>query len=252
MNTDLNKIKEATKGLARSVMPTPTDFGFIVIHPFVDSPIYMEKYMKLGLGSINVENIDALPKEINLLNKDTYKEWCDGFCKLIDSARNVAEVYMRWRTPYKLLFMDFCGEYLNPKAYAEYLNDAWVTEDNPNMDANIPIEKSLEWFKEANKKYLMTEEDYEKYLSFPDEFTVYRGVGKKRVKYGLSWTDDIEKAKWFQHRWGASNEETCLLKATIKKEHLVAYLNTRGEKECLVDVFAIKDLGLIEEVTEEL
>ena len=43
----------------------------------------------------------------------------------------------------------------------------------------------------------MQEKDYEVYKSFPDTFNIYRGVAVGRNPKGLSWTQNLETAKWF-------------------------------------------------------
>lgn len=88
----------------------------------------------------------------------------------------------------------------------------------------------------------MTEEDYLYYNNLPSEIEVFRGVSKGRVELGLSWTDNREKAIWFMERFkGKKMGEQKLLKATIRKDDVLAYFNTRNEQEIVVDVFAIQD-----------
>lgn len=69
------------------------------------------------------------------------------------------------------------------------------------------------------------------------KITIYRGVAQGRVKIGLSWTDDLDQAKWFQHRFGEGNT---LLQLNVQKKDIIAYFNTRNEKEILLDVLKYK------------
>ena len=55
-------------------------------------------------------------------------------------------------------------------------------------------------------------------------------------------TKDIEKAKWFMHRFETKETKGYLLCATIDKKNVLAYFNTRNEDELVVDVFRIKNL----------
>lgn len=239
--TNLDKIKEATKLLAKSVSVTSVpEFDMLSTHPFTESVIWYKKFSEAYLGSGKIEP-NKIAKEIDLRVPETFSAWLEEFNAIVDKAKTVVEVYMLWRTPYKLLFVKMCQELLSDKELAEYLADAWVTEDNPNMDVNVSRREALELFKKCKKTYLMTPEDYQYYKNLPDQITVWRGVGVGRTKYGLSWTDDEEKAKWFMNRWNAAGEQGTMLRATVDKKDVVAYFNTRNEKEILLDVFACKN-----------
>lgn len=249
--TNLAEIKANTKALARCVKVEPLDCvggELMTNHPFTDSVFWDKKWFELmqkypdneDIRNINESNISSdLVKSIDLKNEDTYNEWLKEFDKKVDKIDKLALLYHLYRTPYKLLFVKFNEYALSEKDLAEYMADAWVTEENPNMDCNVSREESLEIFKKCNKKHLMTEEDYEYYKNLPEEITVWRGVGKGRIKLGLSWTDNQDKAEWFMNRWKARKDgESMMLRATVKKENVIAYFNTRGEQEILLDVFA--------------
>ena len=156
---------------------------------------------------------------------------------------NLVRIYMMIRTPYKLAFLKYAKDYMSKKDFSEYLADAWVGSENPNQDINVSIPTLYRWYKNASKKDLMVEEDYEYFLNLPDEITVYRGVGKNRNPKGLSWTDDYNKAVWFANRW---NNKGYILKGKIKKENVLAYFNTRDEKELVCYIDNIYDLETIE------
>ena len=218
MKTNLRMIKEMTKTMARTVVPENTDIEGIIIHPFLSSSLW----------------INETHQVIDLIEKDNYDIWLEQFDKVIDNC-NLPLVYMQWRDPWKLTFMKFCGEYLSEKDYAEYLADAWVSEENPNMDSNVSRKEAIKMFKSCKKQYLMTESDYDYFKHLPYEVELYRGVSRGRIKLGLSWTDDKEKAIWFMNRWKSSFN--CLLKVKAQKKDIIAYFDTRNEKECLLDVF---------------
>lgn len=224
MSTNLQEIKEVTKAIARAVNVTNTSGLPIAVHPFIESTLWLDKGDRIETIQDNIESID-------LTNQSVF-----------DECKNATRVYMLWRDPWKLTFMKYCGEHLNKRAYAEFLADAWVTEENPNMDVNMSLEEAIQCFKKAEKRHLMTEEDYLYYNNLPSELEVFRGVSKGRVGLGLSWTDNREKAIWFMERFkGKKMGEQKLLKATIRKDDVLAYFNTRNEQEIVVDVFAIQD-----------
>lgn len=237
MTTNLQEIKNTTKAIARAVRVTNTNGLPIAIHPFIDSVIWYDKVKPSEIATVQ-NDIDSF----DLTNQSVFDEWCKWFNRRVDECKNATRVYMLWRDPWKLTFMKYCGEHLNKRAYAEFLADAWVTEENPNMDVNMSLEEAIQCFKKAEKRHLMTEEDYLYYNNLPSEIEVFRGVSKGRVELGLSWTDNREKAIWFMERFkGKKMGEQKLLKATIRKDDVLAYFNTRNEQEIVVDVFAIQD-----------
>lgn len=246
--TRLEEVKANAKALARcvdvkvAVGKDGKTLPVIESHPFIDNQIWVEKWFELTKEKPGLTQ-EELMKVADLTKEDVYKKWLEVFDKRIDSLDSALGVYMMYRDPYKLLFMKYNKDYLSDRDFAEFLANAWVTEDNPNMDVNVSRRESLSMFKKAKKEYLMEEDDYKYYQSLPDTLTLYRGVGLGRVELGLSWTDDEEKAKWFMHRWELTeeDEEIKLLKAVVPKKYAIAYFNTRNEKEVLLDVFAAKN-----------
>ena len=102
----------------------------------------------------------------------------------------------------------------------------------------------------------MNKEDYKHWEELPEQVHIYRGVSIGHEEYGLSWTDDKDKAEWFMNRFNKKDEvgniskRGYLLEAIVPKELIIAYFNTRDEAECLLDVFRAKKLGLIKKVEE--
>ena len=78
-----------------------------------------------------------------------------------------------------------------------------MEDENANNNPHVSKKELLSYFKEASKEYLMNENDFEVYLKLSDIVTVYRGVtdyNKRNIK-ALSWTLDLEQAKWFAERY---------------------------------------------------
>ena len=97
----------------------------------------------------------------------------------------------------------------------------------------------------------MLEDEYQKWKSFDQTLTVYRGVtsyNEKRVK-GLSWTLDEEKAKWFAERFGENGK---VYSAEIDKKDVYAYFGSRGESEVVVDPKGLRAITLIEEIEQTI
>lgn len=220
METNLNKIKEMAKLFLR--LPIQTDERIppmiCVYHPFLQSSItYVDNQL------------------VNLLeDAQTMNAYIEYMDEQIDGG-DLTKIYMLIRTPYKLTFLKHCYEYLSEKDLAEYFADAWVLTENPNQDVNCPIPYLVKMFKKCNKQYLMVKEDYEIYQALPETFTIYRGVAVGRNPKGLSWTRNLETAKWFAHRFDNKDEQGYIQVGTAKKENVLAYFNTRNEDEIVYD-----------------
>jgi hypothetical protein len=222
MTTNLNKIKETAKQLLYAVPVEPIIIEEkifpICSHPFTNSTT-----MVINKNFINITQN----------KRDFYKYIGDK----INNAKDLGEIYRLINNPYKLTFFKYISNFLSEKDYANYLENVWISQENPNMDINCPPKESVKLFRKANKEYLMNKEDYEVYKNFPEEMVVYRGVGIGRTPAGLSWTVNLEKAEWFAHRFDTENEKGYIQKLTVKKENILAYFNTRGEDEVVVDIF---------------
>lgn len=224
MKLDMKGVRETAKMLFLAVDIEPNEkFPFIVCHPFTQT-------------AITCIEVNGKMEMLDITNEDNYELWKEFVFALIDRAEDFGRISMMINTPWKLTLLKYAKDYLDDKTFTVYLADFWVTSENPNMDANVSIKEFISWFKRADKKVLMDKEDYEVWQALPEEFTVYRGVSQNRAEYGLSWTRNLKTAEWFANRFGEGH----VLSATINKKHALAYLNSRGEDEIVVDVLAIK------------
>ena len=220
--TNLDMIRDVNQ-LLYDLPLNPMYDGFLCNHPYYNSPHAMTRDGLVDLTEI--------------------KGYCKARAEMIEYIKeaDLIRLYMLIREPYKLLWVKLCKDYLSSQDFAYYLYDAWITEDNPNMDVNVSRKESIEMFRSVDKKQLMTEADYEYYSNLPDKLTIWRGVSPKRIKLGLSWTDDYEKAVWFQHRFeNQTGTKGRLFQVETPKKHILAYLNARGESELVTDVFKVQ------------
>ena len=102
--------------------------------------------------------------------------------KYIDEAENVWKIYFIVNAPYKLAMIKYWKDDLCLEDFTKLFKDAWILSENPNDDINVSIDMLIRWFTKADKKILMNNEELEVYNSLPDEFTIYRGVGRKSKK----------------------------------------------------------------------
>lgn len=230
--TNLEEVRKATILLAKSVDLTPVkNMEFIIQHPFTNSVMVPNFEKRLGF--------------LNLLEQEDQEKWIKGLEEYLNQC-SINDILCILNHPWCLTWLDFIKEYLSDKDFAELLAHSWVTEENPNMDANVKIPKIIKWFKKADKQYLMSKEELEYYKSLPDNLTLYRGVSIGRTDIGLSWTDDKEKAEWFEHRFENWHEDDGkrghLLTVTCPKRYALAYFNSRNEKEIVLDVLSVRSL----------
>lgn len=107
------------------------------------------------------------------------------------------------------------------------------------MDVNVSQKEFIQYFRNAHKKWLMDDEEYEAYRHLPEKITVYRGVGTRGKVKGLSWTTNIEKAKWFANRWGDNGK---VYRGVISKDAVLAYFLRRDEAETVIDYSYLTDV----------
>ena len=232
--TNLEEIKQMTKAVA-TIKPQPAGEGILslfTIHPILHNNFWFEKMVADGNNDTEAYSFDK---------PDIFTAWQKDFNRRVDKCNDLGRLYMLWQDPYKMTFMKLCGDFLSPKDYAEYLTESWVTEENPNMDVNVSRREALKMFRKAKKHYLMDKEDLEYWKNLPETITVWRGVSKGRIDLGLSWTDDKSKAEWFRSRFVDAENQGKLLEVTTSKSNVIAYFNTRGEQEILLDVFAVQN-----------
>lgn len=148
---------------------------------------------------------------------------------------------------YQLTFLSYIRNYVDNTTFSKLLHDAWIYVENGNQDVNVGIPEIISWFKDADKSALMSKEDYADYKKLPQVVTIYRGVSQHGAYYGVSWTDDKEKAEWFRNRFNGYTKDvpTYLLTAKVSKDDILAYFNDRDERELVVNIEAIKD-GIVE------
>lgn len=242
--TDLAKIKNNVSLPFLYLEIEPSDIPFCVYHPYLESstvqvPVDIEQPMTVG----NMAFVDVLADE------NGRKQWIRKMENVIHNATELFNLYIIVRKSYRLAFLKYAKEYMSLKDFSTYLADAWVSSENPNQDANCDIDMLISWFQQADKKTLMVTEDYKVYTSLPDELNIYRGVALGREPHGLSWTADLEKAKWFAHRFDRGDKQGYIETAIVKKEDVLAYSNTRDEDELVVNVRNLKIGVMTDEIS---
>lgn len=229
--TDLTKIKNNVSLPFLYLDIEPTNIPCCVFHPYLEtSAVAMALDKNKPMDSHNMYIADILT------DKEAYVQWREMMAEKIQNATTLRELYIMVRKSYRLTFLKYAKKFMSLKDFSHYLADAWASSENPSQDVNCSLSLLISWFQQADKKVLMETEDYQVYVSLPDELRIYRGVTLGREPHGLSWTANLETAKWFAHRFDRDDKTGYIETAIVKKEDVLAYFNTRGEDELVVNV----------------
>lgn len=227
--TDMEKVR----ALARAFLYTDirkTELSPVYVrHPFFESAIAVQKKGD-ELSTCNLlEDSTALSKE-----REKIKE----FFRRANEAMDI----MVWIQPgFRFAFIKYSLPFLSREDLGSLLAYAWTTEENPNKDPNVQLRSVISWFKKADQHAMMSDQEYGKYSSFPKTMTVYRGVAVGRNPRGLSWTSNMDVAKWFANRFNHGTRQGYVQAAEVKKEHILAYFNSRDEDEIVINVPLVQD-----------
>lgn len=227
--TDIEKVKEKSKALYFAVsMKEASDVcgmdGLIISHPFTNT------------GVTAIQTPEGI-KMVDIINDENNEnEFRKNLFQLIDEAENVWRIVALVNKPYRLYWFKIVRRFLSDKDYAEMLKEVWTGSENPNDDINVSLTEVIEYFKKANKEYLMDEKEYKIYSALPNQIQVYRGVSKGGNPNGLSYTIDKDKAIWFQNRYADKDHPGFLIEKVVPKNKALAFFGNRGEMEIVVDV----------------
>ena len=204
------------------------EFPFIIYHPFIAQNPAPFKNKDGSLGFIDIFE-----------DKDKYSELIEQKTNYINEAKSFEDILPMVNRPYQLLFFKINKDYISKETYNNCLKEIWYLTEFPNADKNVSVDESLDMFKNADKKSIMTKSELLKLKTLPDEITIYRGTHKRNNSKALSWTDDYQSALWFAKRF---DNNGYVLQANIKKDDIIAYFDERNEKELIVDFNKIYNL----------
>lgn len=225
---------QEVKALARSFLmfdPEPTELSPLVVkHPFTDSGI-------VGIRTPDDEyaigNIMERPEDLQTWRKQVSRQ--------INSADSVMQIAYMLTNSYSIGFLKYVHSYLDKTDFSQLLGYLWVCTEAPNSDPNLSKMQMLNMFRKADPAVLMEEAELQRFRQLEDVVTVYRGVTSHNADnvLALSWTLDRDKAQWFAHRFG---ENGTVYEAQISRQHIYAFLNSRGESEVIVDPRGLQDI----------
>lgn len=233
-NENFSKVKEiAIVFLEAEIQTRELPLGNGQVHTCIDHPFFDNRIVYFA-------EEDSANQFCDILSSDAaMQKAVQRYRKFIEKAESIDTILLLITKPYRLQFLETIQKSVSPEEMGALLADIWVSSESPNADA-VPLRILIKWFKAADKNSLMNAEELACYNSLPDEFQVYRGIGSKSNKKGISYTLSLEKAEWFANRF--QKRGGYVLTGTAKKKDVLAYFNGRQEQEILIEPKNIADL----------
>lgn len=94
---------------------------------------------------------------------------------MIDEA-DLIGVFLLLNPPYILNFLKYTARYMSDEDLGRVLGGFWNRIEQISLDTSVTGQNIISWYKRADKKTLMDEEERAVFNSLPDEVTIYRGV----------------------------------------------------------------------------
>lgn len=148
-------------------------------------------------------------------------------------AKDWSKVLVLHERPWRWEALANLSLYMDDETLAKEF--AWVWSDSENIWQNETIiQELMERLGDPKlKPFLMEESDLAHFNSLPDQIKVYRGC-KEHNRRGMSWTQSLERARWFAERLRRPADRGMVLKGEVAKEDVLFYTNGRGEQEIVI------------------
>jgi hypothetical protein len=222
----------------------------IIVNTLKMFPIETQRDLMFGRGFFGIPPVVMVPdsngerKMLPLDTEENMKIGCElRYQGMLERDITLGYAFYFISKPNRLQMFDFISHiYEIPEPeYTEILKGIWISTEFPHQH---PIPKLVALFKRAQSDLLMDEDEKSIYTNLPEVVEVYRGLPDKKAKErGLSWTTDLQKAKWFAKRF--NGKECKVLKANINKKHIFLYTDARNERECIVNPVGLKNVKVI-------
>ena len=231
---EISKIREMAKFFA-DIPIYDTRVGGVASHPFTNTWI------------TGIYDKDRKLIFVDLRKEDEQAKWREQIKATIEES-DLRGICLMLNKPYILTFISYIESMLSDEELGMILGTFWTAIENITGDSNVNGMEIVKWFKRADKKSLMNEEELLVYESLPEEVTVYRGVtsyNRKKEK-ALSWTLDYEKAVWFANRFSTGTGEVWTM--TVPKKRILCYIDGCSEQEAIVDLYRFKGKKEVQKV----
>ena len=218
--TDLSSVKRVLKMFLYMPVCETAMFPLFVQHPIFET------------GEIYIDG-----EKTDITQLQGFNRAAKNIEKTIDEMQDVRVCAKILRQPYCLTFLKYIKKYLSLHDFSVLLSQCWTKEENPNGDVNVSSSLAAKWFREADKRALMSSKEYLIFSELPEFIIVYRGVSQGRNPKGMSWTRDHKKAEWYANRFGVGY----VLKGIAEKKDILAFFLRTGEEEIIIASKNVKE-----------
>lgn len=233
--TNLDEVKRIAKILLH-FSPIPIENTGLVWHPFLKFDCLIDtENSKTRENQETDDKIIAAANILSVRKEEELKKIYELYSSYIDKVTEYTDFICLINNKQQLpFFFKETKGYVNKRDFSKFLGEMWTLIESPSHAPNVTNKQLVNYFKQADKEYVMNQEELKLYDSLPDEITIYRGVekNKKNSTKALSWTLNKDKAKWFATRY---EDKGIMFTAKIKKEDVLAYFNSRKEEEVVID-----------------
>jgi len=139
---------------------------------------------------------------------------------------------------------------MNDVSYWEEVGDVWT--DSENIYQNIDDWRDIWDEDRPERQNCMNAKERVRLSKLSKTLKVYRGVCHEESIHGLSWTTDINTAKWFARRFARPKEGLfpTLVTGSVNREDVLACFLGRNENEIVAfpEAVTIKSIKTVEPV----
>lgn len=118
--------------------------------------------------------------------------------------------------------------------YWRLVGDVWVMTDFPGRE--IDLWRALLSKDRPGREHLMDtdREGFDAWRARPERVTAYRGFAADGGEFGLSWTTDLDRARWFARRFPHLGGTPRIATTTVGRDAVVAAFSERRESEFVI------------------
>lgn len=141
------------------------------------------------------------------------------------------------RNDFPALLAEFWDR-LTPDDLRTALHEAWTLAEFPEQ--GIDAESWTFLFDQV--EYQVDGEARDRDDDLPEIVTLYRGAIEDR-RTGMSWTSDLDQARWFANRFSGLRDTTAgyVWRIDIPRDYVLARFTGRNEAEHVVDTSGFED-----------
>lgn len=250
-HTDLDRVKKVAESFLDTDLKIKREGEVTVVsHPFFNRDVVIERLPKTTDDPTSLADCKFLLITENPADLERAKELQR---KSINKCDSVSSLFLLICKGYRFAFLDCVKDLLSRDDLSDVLQWIWKSGENTSKQRDVSKTKLIKLFESCNPQILMGPEEYEAFLKFPDELTIYRGIEydekgpKKAMIRALSWTPELDTAIFFAKRFLMIDGRIgAVYKAKIKKADVLTYY-AGEESEVLVKPQKLYDIELVQE-----